>query len=178
MDHFIYFPRGFRIKSRQEYMEFSDGDGEVTELWNRMHTVGKFDTTDPSLSKQVLSCVIRLIDDPYTFIRNQQSNHHVDDVKWGYLYDLLKFIKTGERGMSTEGLLRMVVDDAVSENNHTDRINVNRRLNIVELNGKPSRDLSGVVCTSKRPMIETWFSRVGSIEEIVCTLYVLFGKKT
>jgi hypothetical protein len=178
MQSFNYYPHGFRIPNRQHCDETAAGDSEVIELFNRMCTIGTFDSTDPTLVKEVLACAVRLIPNPVTFVLMQESNHYVDDSKWAYLYDILNFITTGKKGISSEGILRMLVVDNLRNTFHTAKIDVKRSLSVSGFCKMVNSSELEVNLTSDKPTLELWFSRVESIEEIVCTLYVLFGNKT
>lgn len=177
MPSYNYYPHGFRVPNKQPHDEFLDADGEVMELWQRYNKVGGFDKTDPALVRQVVQCVKRLLPDPIAFAVCQETNHHVDSYKWDYLYDAVKCILTGKRTISNDSVIRMLVLDSINDTTHTDRVNVERKFPLREIQQLASK-IDRTNYTSNTTILEHWFSTVGSIDEIVCTLYVLFGNKS
>lgn len=169
---FRYYPSGFRVMTTSRVDEFVGPDAEVLELWKKVTQVGGFNPSYSNL-KKVVNVVNRLVPDFHRFVGYQLTNNHLDDFKWTYLYDLFKFLGGQCSCVSTDSVIRMIeisrnVDDT------TPPLTTNRKIDpkiVQAVLSAATRDGLNMSST------DLWFSKVNHLDEIVCTLYVLFGIK-
>lgn len=141
---------------------YSDGDKEVTELYNEyMSSSGTFQNWETIL--RVIKCVKRLIPDMDRFFADQRLNPYLHGTNFDYLYEVAKFINGGRRGVSNVNHLMLLQSYA-----HREFIDRQRKAPRID----PCGQLNGA---TRLHYVSKWLHHSGGIEDIVCTMYVLFG---
>lgn len=176
----IYYPRGFRravyLEPEQDtYVEVKDrtkdkamlaklGDTDVNELYREYRRANStFGQTEYLI--KVLDVFSRLIPDFDRFIKDQAENHYVQE----HTFSFIQTLSTRIRGLS-EGkqlhLSPMTAIELMDDLPDAQRVDDTRRVEPWTPVNRKGRRLS---------TIETWLLAENALEDIVCTLYVLFG---
>lgn len=177
---YVYYPRGYRrvvfsedssqcrvderaSKLMDAKVMISDGDKEVTELYEQWRT-SQTDVNDWSYVSCVIRCARRLIPSITDFIRQQESNRRVHGMNFDFLAELVRVMHAQHCHISPLTALELMDEDPAPQGGITGR----------KLSVPP---LAGATRGGRPPELSTWLAHSGSIEAIVCTLYVLFGTK-
>lgn len=171
---YIYYPAYFRIvnndpNGEKHNVRVWDGDEEVIELYKLANST-KFKEDCVETIARVVKSVNRLIPNIRDFVTINRTNTDISSTQYEYLYDLHDYVLKGSKKPNTMALMTyMGFDDQVKYNNFT-------------ANGRKLPDFNQTATVSDVNSLLTsnttslWFSRSGEMKEIICTLYVLFGK--
>lgn len=177
---YVYYPRGYRravggdqdqhgevderaSKLMDAKVMISQGDKEVCDLYEQWRTSGT-DVNDWSYVSSLIRCAHRLIPSITDFIRQQESNRRVHGMNFDFLTQLVKVMHAQHCDISPLTALELMDEDPVPQGN------IKGRKVLSTLSTGATRGV-------RPPELSTWLARSGSIEAIVCTLYVLFGTK-
>ena len=178
---YVYYPRGYRriVGSNEDHHGATDeratklmdvkvmnsqGDREVTELYEQWRTSGT-DVNDLSYVSCLIRCAHRLIPSITDFVHQQESNRRVHGMNFDFIAQLVKVIHAQHCQISPLTALELMDEDPVPQGSVRGR-------------KVPMMPLTGTTRAGRPPELSTWLAHSGSIEAIVCTLYVLFGTKT
>lgn len=159
------FPRGYSggqspFKSRYTTR---GGDLIINELWDR-YTSPLNQSTMWSFRKRVIKAAKRLLAGRPNWFITQDENPWVAEYNYQFVVDTLRFIGTGRRRMSVHTwreLVRHAPEDGLSV--------ASERHDIADMFTK--LDLT----TSVDALIQMWCSRPKGFDDMVNTLYLLFG---
>lgn len=142
------------------------GDPEVVKMWQE-YVNPNIQTSDWVFRKRVLRLAMRLFSSRDWF-ENQERNAHLHGYNYGFVVDTLRFIATGRRRMSVH-----VWADLVSHE-HTQQKDPSQRHEIMDF----LRNHTLFMNNPPVGMIQKWCSRPGGIDDMICTLNLLFGDLT
>lgn len=157
----ITYPRLYQVVTAHDEGGdiFSQGDQSVIELYREYET-GMHDTQGLNFRFRVIDCALRLFGDFRTWTVLQRNNPNLIGYNIEFLRDTIKFITTGHREMYP-----LVWAELVSEKNeHAPHAT---HLTLPELNVPHDMTTPQV--------IQLWGSRRGGFEDMLQTLFVLFG---
>lgn len=156
-------PSPFPIKTEVEYKR-TEGDDEITELY-RTHIQRKQNTLNWKYRSQVVDSAIRLLGTRKvsTFIGAQLRNPYLYGPALSFLDDSLAFaMGSGHRTMSLRNWSAIMDVDPAKK-----PIDVRRKLRLA-----PSpKDLM------VEDLISQWISKENGFEDMLRTLYLMFGRK-
>lgn len=171
---YIHYPTYFRIvncdpNGDKKDIHVWDGDEEVIELYKLANST-KFKEDCVETIAKVVRVVNRLIPNIRDFVTINRTNVNISSTQYEYLYDLHDYVLKGSKKPNTMALMTyMGFDDQVKNN-------------IFATNGRKLPDFNQTATVSDVNSLLTsnttslWFSRSSEMKEIICTLYVLFGK--
>lgn len=161
MSQTVVFPRLYRIQlPGPDDTIFSRGDETISELF-RIYETGAQDTANLTFRLRVLDSAVRLFGDFHEWMTLQRNNPNLLGYNLEFLRDTLRYILTGHRDMSPLIWLDLVAEKSI----HTTQAH---HLTLSEL--APPKDLD----TTK--LIQLWCSRKGGFEDLLQSLFLLFGK--
>lgn len=148
----------------------AEGDKEVNELYDEV-----FDNDSKISQSELIRRVVRkmneLIPNLPSFVRLNRVNQHISDYQYEYLYDLHEYVIRGGKKPNTPALLTyMKFDRDLKQSLYP----IDHRKNIISTAAIPKDKKINSLLRSNTT--STWIERSGDIKEIICTLYVLFGK--
>lgn len=168
----VYFPRGYRIlvsgdhvmlstcdTDRRGRVFYHPGDADVAALYKRYrHNNEPFATWETI--EYTIETIQRLIPNINQFFALQAENDFLNNHAFHFLYEIQRHIEYGTplSPMTTIELL----DDPVC------RTMVGKRT-------PPRLNKSAYEYHQKAPWLRRWLEQPGSLEDIVCTAFVLFG---
>ena len=118
--------------------------------------------------QKAIDNAIRAFGDIKQWLNLQQFNTHLCDIAFDFIHDTVRYINTGERTVSTHtagALIQAAVNNRVIGGGYTGRV-VRQVILADALKVKPEN------------LIQTWLSYEGGFEDMLCTMYILFGKRT
>lgn len=137
----------------------SVGDQAVSELY-RLYQVGDRDTQNLSFRFRVLDCALRLFGDFRQWMILQRNNPDLVGYNLEFLRDTLAYIIYGRRSMSP-----MIWGDLVRETQ--DHMTTPHHLSL------PDLAVPDDLTTAQ--VLQLWCSRKGGFEDLLQSLFVLFG---
>jgi hypothetical protein len=161
--HLTVYPRQYTTRRPGEAgVVHSTGDASVQTLYE-LHESRSTNTSSWAFRKMVLDCALRLFGDFATWFEDQKRNPNLVGYNQEFLKDTLNFIHGGDRLMSV-----VVWTDLLG---HTGTIGkVSRPMDL-----NPSRvDLGRGETTVQ--ILQQWLSRPRGIDDLLQTLYLLFGQ--
>ncbi len=160
MTQIVVYPRLYQtqVPGPDDKLQ-SRGDQTVTELF-RIYEQGVQDTRNLNFRFRVLDCAIRLFGDFREWMLLQRNNPNLVGYNLEFLRDTLKYVATGGREITP-----LIWGDLVSEkNDHSS-----------SANHLTAQDLSIPKNLSTAEFIQLWCSRKGGFDDLIQTLFVLFG---
>jgi len=156
----VVYPRLYRgLLPGPDDTIMSRGDQTVSELF-RIYAAGAVDTRTMEFKLRVLDSAIRLFGDFHEWTKLQRNNPNLLGYNLEFLRDTLKYLATGERELPP-----LVWLDLVSERSiHTTQAH---HLTLSELYTPKELETPQV--------IQIWCSRKGGFDDLVQSLYLLFG---
>ena len=118
--------------------------------------------------QKAIDNAIRAFGDIKQWLNLQQFNAHLCDIAFDFIHDTVRYINTGERTVSTHtagALIQAAVNNRVIGGGYTGRV-VRQVI------------LADVLKVKPENVIQTWLSYEGGFEDMLCTMYILFGKRT
>lgn len=118
--------------------------------------------------QKAIDNAIRAFGDVKQWLNLQQFNAHLCDIAFDFIHDTVRYINTGERTVSTHtagALIQAAVNNRVIGGGYTGRV-VRQVI------------LADVLKVKPENVIQTWLSYEGGFEDMLCTMYILFGKRT
>lgn len=138
----------------------SKGDATVELLYGFLVN-RTIPTTSWSFHKSVLETAIRLFGDFEQWLLDQNSNPRLIGFNEEFLEDTLNFIEGQPRAMSVQTWMELLHED-------------NSLIKAPDPSKFPSHRLSTRISTVKT--LQNWCSRPGGIEDLLCTMHILFGQ--
>lgn len=160
MSHLItIYPRLYTTRSLGSGVVTSTGDITVTTLYQFLldRTVN---TVSWDYRKRVLATAMRMFGDFDQWLKDQRNNPQLVGFNFDFLVDTLQFIRTGNRQMAVANWLEIVGESVMHSNSP---------------NHLPGSGLSLDQSETTNALIQQWCSWPNGIEDLLCTLYVLFG---
>ena len=164
---YVYFPRGFRVLSLTEsgdHAYYRGGHEQVNDLFDRYRS-NKLNRQSIDDISELLDLTTSLIPGINRFFYWQSTNPFLSENNYEYLWEIKKFIEQGRHALSPLSAIELMDDPAEKT------IVSSRQYPCVMLNAqneqKPSR---------LNDYVARWIEHRGGFEDMVCTLYVLFGK--
>lgn len=156
-------PRGFVSEGYgfQHMSNYERGDTAITELYTQWQQHGRAVVTwefRMAVLKRAKDLFGRL--DRWFFLQERVKGMNATQI--AYLKDLVQFVRTGRRRVSQFTMLELLPEHTVVEKTN-DRPNFAQAL-VDEL---------GMI--HPHEVLTKWCQHLGGFEDILCTLYVLFG---
>lgn len=163
--HYLYFGNGFRLigDDTLDRDKVHQVDEEVVALYKEWINCGRGRPTWDYISRLIQS-LKNHIPDINRFIYNQRYNKRLTGHNYNVLHELVKFINTGRHDLSPKSAMNLLEysswrpDEGISRG----KLAKDRIVNRVE----------GVMGTE---YISRWLTQDNAVEDIVCTMYILFG---
>lgn len=146
-------------RSAESGVVVSQGDASIDTLYD-LYMGRTVNTSSWAFRRQVLTQALRIFGNFQEWLEHQRANPSVAGRNRDFLEDTIQFIQTGKRQMEIMNWL-----DLMDEITPTDRPKM--------VHG-PMALLSSANTVQ---VLQTWCSRTNGIEDLVQTLYVLFGHK-
>lgn len=164
MPSVIIYPRTYtRVVDSGSGLVRSPGDAEVNELFDelmqRMHNYQSWE-----LRRKGMLVAMRMFNEFFRWAMEQQNNSSIVGFNYDFLLDTLGFINTGKRRMSTVNWLSLVSEDASPSHGQ-------KAIRAVPLP-------LGMFNNKTEETIVKWCSQEGGLEDMIMTMYVLFGRST
>jgi len=160
MSQVVIYPRLYQVKTGGEGpMVSSLGDQAVSELY-RIYEIGDKDTRGLTFRFRVFDCALRLFGDFREWMVLQRNNPNLVGYNLEFLRDTLSYILHGTRRMSP-----MIWGDLVKESQ--DYTSTPHHLVL------PDLQVPSDITTAQ--VLQLWCSRKGGFEDLLQTLFVLFG---
>lgn len=153
------YPRRYtsRKASGDHYM--SHGDGDVVMLFEDL-TNHRVNSSTWGFRKRAIDTAIRLFGNFDRWLKDQQENPDVSGYNVLFIDDIMTYVSTGRRQMAPLTWLGLLSEGNANGNKPSVRF---------ELKDEVSRNKSTV------EVIQKWCSHPHGAEDLVETLYVLFG---
>lgn len=160
--HGFVLSAGSIIVADEEYKRFS-GNEDIAELY-RAHIQRRQNTLTWDFRSKVVSAAMKLMGrNLYTFINVQLQNPYLHGVAFDFMDDTLHYILTGHRALSLHNWSALLEEEP-SKKSIDKRRTFKTRLP-VEL-------------APMEEAISIWCSHEGGLEDLLRTLYLMFGKKS
>lgn len=160
---YVYYPRGYRLPVADEKDVASEGDSEVNRLFEEWRSTNFKESWD--YISRLIGCAKRLIPDIDNFMLNQRSNARLNGYNYEYLYEIVNFIESGHHNMAPLTALELMDDGPRAAPSTRD------------VRNKTVPWVSFPDTAKGRSYLTYWLGQHNGVEDIVCTLYVLFGSK-
>lgn len=164
MGDYIHYPRGFKTRKSDDSRVSLIGDVEI----NRLYDTWRNTRTDLGweFTKDVVKAANRLMPNLQTFISIQRQNSSVSEYGRHALYEMGYFIITGKHNSIHPMSFRAIVESESSGEfkgmqyqNDVERLLLDNR----------------IVNDHYSNYIGNWIGHYNGLEDIICTLYLLFG---
>lgn len=136
----------------------SRGDQTVTQLYT-MYASGNIDSRPFDVRARVLDCALRLFGDFDEWMIAQRNNPQIGGSNLEFLRDTLNFIATGQRNMNPLTWFELLAEKADDVHQHH----------------LTHSDLALPKKLTTEQVIQLWCSHQNGWEDLLLTLFVLFG---
>jgi len=159
------FPRGYSggQSDTPDKHETRTGDTEVNKLWEK-YTSPVNNSTTWAFRRQVLACAKRLLGSHRNWFVAQERNALVTQYNYQFVLDTLRYIGTGRRRISIHAWSDLLINYPVGGLD-----DVSERHEIADLFERLNLQTSTVA------MLQLWSQHPGGIDDMLCTLNLLFG---
>lgn len=143
------------------------GVPEVVAIW-RKYVDPNLDSSSWAYKKQVLRVAMELFGTQRNWFEFQERNPSLHGYNYGFVVDTLRFILTGKRNLS----VHMWPDLVSHEYSHSQDVSGRHELlDYMKQNAELMRN-------PPAGMIQRWCSHKGGMDDMICTLNILFGDLT
>lgn len=161
------FPRGYSGGQSSSVREEATLDGypAVTELWEAYVTPSAM-TSTWSFRRRILQVALDAFTTKANWFISQDRNGYMTGYNFDFILDTLRFIATGRRSLSVHTWPDLVSHQVGEE------LDVSERCTLTDFmgqNGIPNNTVE---------LLQKWCSQPGGIDDMVCTLNILFGDLT
>lgn len=159
------FPRGYSggQSTRPDRHKTRSGDAEINALWEQYNQPVN-QSTAWSFRKKVIQAAKRLLGGNTNWFLSQDHNPMLFEYNYQFVIDTLRFIATGSRRISIHAW-----PDLVTNYPEGQVADVSERHDVADMFE------SAALTTSTDVLIQLWCSRTGGFDDMICTLYILFG---
>ncbi len=162
MSSYVLYPRGYTTRSEGQGVVKSLGDASVQTLYELLDQ-RNCPTDNWKFRKMVLDCALRLFGDFATWLKDQQQNPTLVGYSQEFLRDTLTFIHGGDRLMSVVSWTDLLAEAGLQ----------GKAIPVSALN--PSQAELGRGETTIQ-IVQAWATRPNGVEDMLQTLYLLFGQ--
>lgn len=163
MSQYTLYPRFYTTSSlRGDGVQISEGDATVVALYD-FYVNRTVSSTTWRFRKEVLETAIRLFGNIGQWLADQDHNPRVVGYNLLFIKDTVRFVRTGERQMRPETWIELV-----NENEE----------GLLPVSHAQNDTLRMVLATDEQKtsaFLAKWCSQPNGVEDLVCTLHVLFG---
>lgn len=160
-EHCVLFAHGFLVYGVEIDVNGTPvSDKQVDDLWQRYLTANE-DMRQWSNVSEIITTALRLIPDIRQFFENQATNGWVHGINEAFLYDIARFLTTGRRDLELDNVLSLIEDNPDRSALNKSRSPLDTFPEINKLQGSQ--------------YIETWLSWDSGLEDLLTSLYLLFG---
>lgn len=139
----------------------SKGDLAVNLLYDTL-VDRRYNHTNFAFQAQVIDVALRLFGDFGIWLEAQRHNPQIVGHNRAFLDDTLKFIAGGDRDLRIENWIELVSSDEAD-------IHL-ANLRIPQIAPRPQQSPSTIV------LLQNWCSRPDGLEDLLSTMYLLFGR--
>lgn len=164
MAQFTLYPRLYSTRRESgDGVLISEGDATVVALYE-FYTNRTVSPLTWQYRKQVLETAIRLFGNIGQWLADQDHNPRVVGYNLQFLNDTIRFIRTGERQMRPETWIELLAE--ADEHTHpTSHANNDTLCIALKADERKVADF-----------LAKWCAQPNGIDDLVCTLHVLFGR--
>jgi hypothetical protein len=161
------FPRGYSggQSSSIEDNRTLDGNKAVTDLWED-YVAPSAMTATWSFRSRALHVAMNVFTVESNWFINQDRNGYMTGYNFDFILDTLRFISTGRRQLSVHTWPDLVSHQYGEETDVSERCTLT---DFMGQNGIPNNTVE---------LLQKWCSQPGGIDDMVCTLNILFGDLT
>jgi hypothetical protein len=158
------YPRGFIAPSPRSDIIRVTGSGDITALYDQMMQ-RQVNHNGWAYQKRVLQVAMNCFNNFPQFITTQKNNPFLYGYNYEFLIDTLRFIQTGRRRVSVQNWLALLLENHSPNNDYRDRGS-----------SKDIHDFLKAVGSSDTSVVSAWVSRPGGLNDLVVSLYIMFGE--